>query len=55
MCPMLASTSPWIPCAFFACMMLVQFVVVSRFFPETKGKTLEELQDELGAAPSTVA
>ncbi len=53
--PMLASTSPWNQIAFIAFMMLVQFVVVSRFFPETKGKTLEELQDELGAVPSTVA
>jgi len=46
--PMLAASSTWMPFAFFACMMLVQFIVVLRFFPETKGRTLEELQDQLG-------
>jgi sugar porter (SP) family MFS transporter len=33
--------------AFFALMMLVQAAVVWRYFPETKGKTLEELGQEL--------
>jgi len=28
-------------------MMLVQLIVVGRFFPETKGYTLEELQVKL--------
>ncbi len=33
---------------FFACMMLIQFFVVYRVFPETKEKSLEEIQDEFG-------
>ena len=33
--------------AFFALMMLVQAIVVWRYFPETKGKTLEELGQEM--------
>ena len=33
--------------AFFAVMMAVQALVVWKFFPETKGKTLEELGDEM--------
>lgn len=32
---------------FFSVMMLVQAITVWRFFPETKGKTLEELSTEL--------
>jgi len=31
----------------FAIAMLIQFIVVGKWFPETKGKTLEELQKEL--------
>ena len=31
----------------FAFAMLIQFFVVSRWFPETKGKSLEELQKEI--------
>ena len=33
--------------AFFSLMMLVQAIVVWKYFPETKGKTLEELGNEL--------
>jgi len=33
--------------AFFTAMMILQAIVVWRYFPETKGKTLEELGDEL--------
>lgn len=33
--------------AFFAVMMLVQVITVWKYFPETKGKTLEELGQEL--------
>jgi len=41
---------------FFSIMMLVQAVVVWKYFPETKGKTLEELGNELstGIAPAVV-
>ena len=35
--------------AFFAVMMLVQFVLVLKYLPETKGASLEELQKRLGA------
>jgi MFS family permease len=33
---------------FFALMMVVQFVLVLKFLPETKGVSLEELQKRLG-------
>jgi len=36
--------SKYVPFAFFAVMTLVQFIVVLKFFPETKGVSLEELQ-----------
>ncbi|HCI54749.1 MAG TPA: sugar porter family MFS transporter [Bacteroidales bacterium] len=34
--------------AFFALMMLIQFIVVKKLFPETKGKALEQIQNEFG-------
>jgi sugar porter (SP) family MFS transporter len=36
--------------AFFSIMMLVQALVVWKYFPETKGKTLEQLEEELSNA-----
>jgi hypothetical protein len=33
---------------FFALMMVVQFVLVLKFLPETKGVSLEELQKRMG-------
>lgn len=45
-----ASTGGGNSFAFFALMMIVQAVVVWRYFPETKGKTLEELGNELSAS-----
>jgi SP family arabinose:H+ symporter-like MFS transporter len=36
------------PFVFFAAMMVLQFFVVSFFYPETKGFTLEEMQHRLG-------
>jgi hypothetical protein len=36
--------------AFFSIMMLIQALVVWRYFPETKGKTLEQLGEELSSA-----
>lgn len=49
--PVIASGNPrstgW-AFSFFAFMMLVQFVVVFLLFPETKGKRLEEIQNDLG-------
>lgn len=40
--------------AFFSIMMLIQAIVVWKYFPETKGKTLEELGDELSKDVSPV-
>jgi sugar porter (SP) family MFS transporter len=37
-----------IPFVFFAAMMVVQFFVVLFFYPETKGASLEQLQQRLG-------
>jgi SP family arabinose:H+ symporter-like MFS transporter len=42
--PIIAARSGAYPFAFFAAMMVVQFVVVLVFFPETKRVSLEELQ-----------
>lgn len=45
--PLLAKRSGGTPFAFFAAMMVLQFVVVLFIYPETKGKTLEQLQHQL--------
>ncbi|MFC4848119.1 sugar porter family MFS transporter [Hephaestia sp. GCM10023244] len=45
--PVVAEYSAAGPFVFFATMMALQFFVVMRFFPETKGFTLEELQQQL--------
>jgi MFS family permease len=46
--PLLAVRSAASPFVFFACMVALQFVVVLFVFPETKGITLERMQDQLG-------
>jgi SP family arabinose:H+ symporter-like MFS transporter len=46
--PVLAKSSGALPFAFFACMMALQFFVVLFIYPETKGITLEQLQQQLG-------
>lgn len=48
--PVLAEKSRGLPFVFFAAMMALQFVVVMLFYPETKGVTLEEMQQKLGIA-----
>ncbi|MDR3411358.1 MAG: MFS transporter, partial [Formivibrio sp.] len=48
--PVMAAKSGGYPFVFFAAMMVVQFVVVLFFYPETKGLSLEELQKKLGIA-----
>ncbi len=48
--PVMAARSGGYPFVFFAAMMVVQFVVVLFFYPETKGLSLEELQKRLGIA-----
>ncbi len=45
--PVIAQYSAAGPFIFFSAMMALQFFVVLRFFPETKGYTLEELQQRL--------
>jgi sugar porter (SP) family MFS transporter len=46
--PVIAALSVSLPFYFFAAMMLLQFVVVLSYFPETKGVPLEELERQLG-------
>jgi hypothetical protein len=45
--PLLAAKSASLPFVFFAVIMATQFFVTLFFFPETKGLSLEELQDKL--------
>ena len=45
--PLLAKKSGGVPFAFFAAMMVVQFIVVLTMYPETKGLSLEQLQHKL--------
>jgi len=47
--PLLAAVSRPAPFAFFAIMMIAQFVVVLIFYPETKGLTLERMQTRMSA------
>jgi MFS transporter, SP family, xylose:H+ symportor len=42
-----AGKSPWPIFAFFAGFMLLQLLFTLFMMPETKGRTLEELEDEL--------
>ena len=46
--PLIAARSKAAPFVFFAAMMAFQFVLVLAFFPETKGKSLEQIQAKLG-------
>lgn len=45
--PRMASASGAYPFLFFSAMMVVQFLVVLFFYPETKGLSLEQMQREL--------
>jgi MFS family permease len=42
--PVAASISASGPFVFFALMMVLQFVLILKYLPETKGRSLEELQ-----------
>ena len=46
--PQLAKSSGAYPFVFFGVMMVVQFLMVFFFYPETKGYSLEEMQHKLG-------
>ncbi len=46
--PVVAARSGAYAFGFFGLMMVLQFVLVARFLPETKGVSLEELQRRLG-------
>ncbi len=46
--PVLFAFSHGVPFLFFAAMMVLQFFVVLFLYPETKGATLEQLQQRLG-------
>ena len=48
--PIVAAKSGGKPFAFFACMMLLQFIVVSFYYPETKGLSLEEMQARIAVS-----
>jgi sugar porter (SP) family MFS transporter len=48
--PLMAQASGGYPFVFFAAMMVLQFLVVLIFYPETKGLSLEEMQRKLGIA-----
>jgi SP family arabinose:H+ symporter-like MFS transporter len=47
--PIIASKSKGAPFVFFSAMMVLQFIVVLMFYPETKGVTLEDMQKKLAA------
>ncbi|HKE97079.1 MAG TPA: sugar porter family MFS transporter [Povalibacter sp.] len=48
--PLIAAHSRALPFAFFAGMMVLQFVVVLRFFPETRGVPLEQMDEAVARA-----
>jgi len=50
--PTIAAISGAIPFVFFAAMMVVQFVVVLVWYPETKGVSLEEMQRRMEKVPA---
>jgi hypothetical protein len=45
--PVIAAYSKGLPFVVFAGAMLVQFFVVLKFFPETKGITLEDMEQSI--------
>ena len=48
--PVLAKKSSATPFFFFATMMLIDFILVAAIYPETKGVSLEQLEQKLGVA-----
>jgi sugar porter (SP) family MFS transporter len=53
--PLMAAGSSGLPFVFFAAAMVVQFVVVARYFTETRGVTLENMAGVLAQAPAKTA
>jgi SP family arabinose:H+ symporter-like MFS transporter len=47
--PLMAAASGSIPFVFFACMMVLQFIVVAAIYPETRCITLEDMERQLKA------
>lgn len=47
--PVVAASSKAAPFVFFSVMMVLQFIVVFAFYPETKGVSLEEMEKKLAA------
>jgi len=45
--PLMAASSGGVPFVFFALMMIVQFFVVLSLYPETKGVSLEDMQQQM--------
>ena len=52
--PLMAAASGAYPFVFFSLMMVLQFLVVLFFYPETKGLSLEEMQKKLGLERAAV-
>jgi hypothetical protein len=46
--PAMKARSAALPFVIFAIVMAIQFIVTFFFFPETKGLSLEQLQNKLG-------
>ena len=53
--PVIAKASGSVAFGFFALMMVLQFILVAIYLPETKGVSLEELQTRLCAEPAKPA
>lgn len=49
--PLMAKSSGAYPFLFFAVMMVVDFVMVLAYYPETSGVSLEQMQQRFGAQP----
>jgi hypothetical protein len=46
--PIMAGSSGAYPFMFFAAMMVIHFLIILKYYPETKGVSLERMQHQLG-------
>ncbi len=53
--PAIAAYSQSLPFVFFSVMMLLQFILVLWFLPETKGITLERMERAISGAAAATA